>query len=107
MTEWVAGALLMSGSFFMLVAAIGVVKFPDVYARMHAITKAASLGLILMLAAVILLFPFPLVCVEAIMSVVFVVMTAPVGSHMIARIAYKMQVPKGMPYVVDEMDPDL
>ena len=107
MIDLIVGILLMSGSFFMLVAAIGVVKFPDIYARMHAITKAASLGLILMLAAVIILFPTPLVCIEAVMSLLFVIMTAPVGSHMIARIAYKMKVPKGMPYVVDEMDPDL
>jgi len=107
MIEWISGILLMSGSFFMLVAAIGVVKFADVYSRMHAITKAASLGMILMLTAVILLFPTAMVIIEAILTLLFVVMTAPVGTHMIAHIAYKMNVPKGMPYVIDEMDPDL
>ncbi|CCB90903.1 putative antiporter subunit mnhG2 [Waddlia chondrophila 2032/99] len=105
MTDWVSGFLLMSGSFFMLVASIGVVKFPDVYARIHAITKATSLGMILLLAAAVVLFPMPLVFLEVVATLLFIVMTAPVGSHMISRIAYKMKVSKkGMPDIGDEVD---
>lgn len=100
MIEVLSGILLICGAAFMLVAAIGVVKFPDVYGRMHAITKAASLGLVLMLAAVILLFPLPIVWTEALMAIFFVVLTAPVGTHMIARVAYKKDPPK---FEVDDM----
>lgn len=100
MIDILSGILLICGSGFMLVASIGVVKFPDVFGRMHAITKAASLGLILMLSAVILLYPIPIVWIEALMAVLFVVLTAPVGTHMIARVAYQQDPPK---FEVDDL----
>ncbi len=115
MMEWIVSILLISGSLFMLVAAIGVVKLSDVYMRMHAITKAASLGAILMLAAVLLWHPQWIVAIEALMVVLFVILTAPIGAHMLARVAHRMKVPIGEGYVMDElqeaidrkeMDPD-
>lgn len=68
MIEWIAAFLLIAGSLFMLVAAIGVVKLSDVYMRMHAITKAASLGAILMLAAVSIIYVEWIVWVEALID---------------------------------------
>jgi multicomponent Na+:H+ antiporter subunit G len=103
MMEWIVSILLMSGALFMLVAAIGVVKLSDVYMRMHAITKAASLGAILMLAAVILWHPQWIVGIEAFMVILFVIFTAPVGAHMLARVAYRMKVHTGDGYVKDEL----
>jgi multicomponent Na+:H+ antiporter subunit G len=103
MMEWIVSILLMSGALFMLVAAIGVVKLSDVYMRMHAITKAASLGAILMLAAVVLWHPQWIVGIEALMVVLFVIFTAPVGAHMLARVAYRMKVHFGDGYVMDEL----
>ncbi|TVR42997.1 MAG: monovalent cation/H(+) antiporter subunit G [Bacteroidia bacterium] len=116
MMEWIVSILLISGSLFMLVAAIGVVKLSDVYMRMHAITKAASLGAILMLAAVLLWYPQWIVAIEALMVVLFVILTAPIGAHMLARVAHRMKVPIGEGYIMDElqdaidrkeMDPDM
>lgn len=103
MMEWIVSILLMAGALFMLVAAIGVVKLSDVYMRMHAITKAASLGAILMLAAVVLWHPQWIVGIEALMVVLFVILTSPIGAHMIARVAYRMKVPTGEGYVMDEL----
>ena len=103
MMEWIVSILLMSGALFMLVAAIGVVKLPDVYMRMHAITKAASLGAILMLAAVFLWYPGWMVGIEALMVVLFVIFTAPIGAHMIARVSHRMEVPTGEGYEMDEL----
>ncbi len=103
MMEWIISILLMTGSLFMLVAAIGVVKLPDVYMRMHAITKAASLGAILMLAAVFLRYPQWVVGIEALMVVMFVIFTSPIGAHMIARVSHRMKVPIGDGYVMDEL----
>lgn len=101
--EWIVSILLISGSLFMLVAAIGVVKLSDVYMRMHAITKAASLGAILMLTAVFLWHPQWIVGIEAFMVVIFVIFTAPIGTHMIARVAHRMNVPRGDDYIMDEL----
>jgi len=106
MLEWIVALLLIFGALFMLVAAIGVVKLPDVYMRMHAITKAASLGAILMLAAVFLWHPQWIVGIEALMVVLFVIFTAPIGTHMLARVSHKMKVPTGEGYVMDEMEQD-
>jgi multicomponent Na+:H+ antiporter subunit G len=103
MMEWIIALLLMSGALFMLVAAIGVVKLADVYMRMHAITKAASLGAILMLTAVFIRFPQWIVGIEALMVVLFVIFTSPIGAHMIARVAHLMKVPTGEGYVMDEL----
>ncbi len=106
MLEWIVAVLLMSGALFMLVAAIGVVKLPDVYMRMHAITKAASLGAILMLTAVFVWHPHWIVGVEALMVILFVIFTAPIGAHMLAKVSHKMKVPIGEGYVMDEMKED-
>ena len=103
MMEWIVSILLISGALFMLVAAIGVVKLSDVYMRMHAITKAASLGAILMLAAVVLWYPQWIVGIEALMVVLFVILTSPIGAHMLSRVAYRMKVPMGDGYVIDEL----
>ena len=103
MMEWIVSILLIAGSLFMLVAAIGVVKLSDVYMRMHAITKAASLGAILMLTAVFLWHPQWIVGIEAFMVVIFVIFTAPIGTHMIARVAHRMNVPQGDDYIMDEL----
>lgn len=103
MMEWIVSILLISGALFMLVAAIGVVKLQDVYMRMHAITKAASLGAILMLGAVVLWHPQWIVAIEALMVVLFVILTAPIGAHMLARVSHHMKVPIGEGYVMDEL----
>jgi multicomponent Na+:H+ antiporter subunit G len=103
MMEWITALLLMTGALFMLVAAIGVVKLSDVYMRMHAITKAASLGAILMLVAVFLWYPQWIVGIEALMVVLFVIFTSPIGAHMIARVSHHMGVPMGEGYVMDEL----
>ncbi len=107
MMEWIISIMLMAGSLFMLVAAIGVVKLPDVYMRMHAITKAASLGAILMLVAVFLRYPQWVVGIEALMVVMFVIFTSPIGAHMIARVSHRMKVPIGEGYVMDELQDEL
>ena len=104
MMEWIVSLLLIAGSLFMLIAAIGVVKLQDVYMRMHAITKAASLGAILMLMAVVLWHPQWIVVVESLMVVIFVIFTAPIGSHMIGRVAHRMDIPKAEGYIMDELE---
>jgi multicomponent Na+:H+ antiporter subunit G len=87
MTEWLAAALLVLGSFLMLIAAIGVVRMPDIYSRSHAAAKAASFGVLLLVAAAALVHRS--VLLESALVVVLVYLTAPVASHMIARSAFR------------------
>ena len=89
----VAGILIASGTVFMLLAAVGVLRFPDVFARMHAGTKAASLGLALILLAGALLLPGALSKVKLIVALLFQFLTAPVAAHLIGKAAYEAGVP--------------
>ena len=84
-----AGALLVTGAGFAFVAAVGVVRFPDVLTRMHAATKPQTLGLLLILAGLALrldsISDLTLIFVVAL----FQLLTAPVSAHMVGRAAFR------------------
>ena len=77
----------------MVLAAIGVLRFPDLYTRMHAAAKSASFGSVLTLIAVALFFSSWSVAVEVILIIAFIFLTAPVAAHMIGRAGYALGVP--------------
>ncbi len=83
--SWIAGAL---GAFFVFVAGLGTWRFKDVYMRMHAATKAGSLGLGLMLLAVAMQDPTPAVLLKSALIIAFIFLTAPIAAHMLSRAAY-------------------
>lgn len=85
--ETVSGVLLVAGAVFVLLAAVGVVRFHHTFERMHAASKASSLGIMLLgLGGVIVLD------VEAATALVLVVVlhlvTVPIGSHLVGRSAH-------------------
>jgi multicomponent Na+:H+ antiporter subunit G len=84
----VAAVLLLGGTFFMLVASIGLLRLPDLYTRMHAITKAGTLGVGLALVGVAVAFGDLSVTTRALAVILFVLLTAPVSAHMIGRAGY-------------------
>ena len=47
---WVSAGLVLAGAFFFLAGTVGLLRFPDVYNRLHALTKADNLGLGLVVA---------------------------------------------------------
>lgn len=103
MIEIIVALLLVSGSFFMFLAGLGTYRFPDIYSRMHAATKAASFGIGLMLGAfIIYYFSWP-IFLEACAIIAFIFITAPVAAHMIGRTAYLLGVKQCDETVVDEM----
>ena len=99
----VSAVLLLSGSFFALVAAIGVVRLPDLLSRMHAATKPQVIGLMLVvlgLAARLRSFEvlgFLFLIVAAQMA------TAVVSSHMVGRASYRAGQVRDDLLVVDEL----
>jgi multicomponent Na+:H+ antiporter subunit G len=76
------------GAFFVFVAGLGIWRFKDVYMRMHAATKAGSLGLGLLLLAVAIQDPTPAVIIKCFLIIAFIFLTAPIAAHMISRAAY-------------------
>jgi multicomponent Na+:H+ antiporter subunit G len=95
--------LLLLGALFSLVAAIGVVRLPDLFSRMHAASKAGPVGSGLVLLAVALVSADTGVALRAIVGLVFLLLTTPVGAHLLARASYRTsdQLPANM--VVDEL----
>jgi multicomponent Na+:H+ antiporter subunit G len=84
-------AALVFGLFFSVVGIIGLIRFPDVYCRIHASGKVATLGLVGLLAASAIAMPET--ALKALALALFVVITSPVASHAIASAAYRTGVP--------------
>lgn len=105
MTGWLVTALMLVGATFMFLAALGMVRFPDVFMRMQAATKAGTVGMASLWAAVAVHFGELGVTGAALLIIVFSLLTAPVGAHMIARSAYLIGVPKWDHTVQDELEP--
>ena len=110
MAESISLILLLLGAVFMLLAAIGMVRMPDVLTRMHSSTKSATLGVGLIMLGVALVFGDFAIGVRAFAIVFFMFSTAPVAAHMIARATYLSGVPLWEGTLSDEMrgryDPD-
>lgn len=93
MSEWIAAVFLCVGGAFMLIASIGVWRFPDVLTRMQAATKAGTLGIGCLLVAVAAHHRNLGVSVNAILIVLFFVLTSPIAAHRIGRAAHRIGVP--------------
>ncbi|HWH24838.1 MAG TPA: monovalent cation/H(+) antiporter subunit G [Candidatus Limnocylindria bacterium] len=104
MLDLLASVLVLLGALLMLLAAVGVVRMPDVYTRMQASTKAASLGAGTALLAVAFHFPEASVVVRAVLAIGFIFLTAPISAHMIVRAAYFMGVPLWERSTVDDLE---
>jgi multicomponent Na+:H+ antiporter subunit G len=77
--------LLVGGAGFSLLAAVGVVRLPDLLTRMHAASKAGAVGGGLILLAVPLVALDASVALRAILGVLFLLLTTPVAAHLLAR----------------------
>ena len=79
--------LAAGGVFFSLVAAVGIVRLPDLYTRAHGASKSETLGAILVLAAVALAFDGRLSTVKTVLLLFFLFLTNPTAAHAIVRAA--------------------
>lgn len=84
---WIIG-LSSLGALFILIAAIGVVRMPDLYLRISVTTKAATLGIGLVLIAAAVYFNEFGIFSRVSAIILFMLLTAPVGAHMIGRASY-------------------
>ncbi len=102
LSEWIVAGLLLAGGFFVFAAGLGIFRLPDVLIRMHASTKAGTLGAGLIFAAVAVHFADTVSISFAILTIVFLLITAPVAAHAIGRAAYRMGVPLWGGTYIDE-----
>ena len=95
MTPLELAVLVLAGGsvLFSLVAAVGVVRLPDVYARAHATSKSDTMGTGLALGAVALALNSGVARLKLALLVVFVLLTNPVAAHAITRAAHFQGIP--------------
>ncbi len=86
--EIIVVCLVMLGAIFSVLASVGLLRMPDVFTRMQSATKAGTLGVACTAAAAAIHFGRTFAAIEAVMVVFFFFLTAPVASHLVARVAY-------------------
>lgn len=89
MLDALAVLLLAGGLFFHGVAALGVLRMPDFYTRLHAVSKAETLGVLLTLAAVALWAGPTLTAVKILFVAIFLFLANPTSTHAIGRAAFR------------------
>lgn len=92
--EWAAAILIVVGAFFLLVGAIGMVRLPDFYMRLHAPTKSSTLGVGgVLLASLLLGWSQGQPGVAELLITLFVFVTAPVSANLLAQAALHLNLP--------------
>lgn len=103
MIEMLVAILILAGALFMLLASIGMVRMPDLYLRMSAVTKAATLGAGFILLSAAVFFADLGISSRAMATVVFLFITSPISAHMLARAAFINGVPLWEGSVINEL----
>jgi multicomponent Na+:H+ antiporter subunit G len=103
MIEIISGIIILLGSFFILISAIGIIRMPDLFTRMSATTKASTLGVGLVLLGTALFWQDIGISSRSIIIIIFLFLTAPVAAHIIGRAAYFDKVPLWNKTKVDEL----
>ena len=101
--DLLTGAFLILGAFLSLAAGVGLLRFPDAIARMHATTKPQILGLIFVLTAIALQERRWSTILMLATLLLFQMMTAPISAHMIGRAGYRTGVVAPGSLLVDEL----
>jgi multicomponent K+:H+ antiporter subunit G len=92
--EWAAAILIVVGAFFLLVGAIGMVRLPDFYMRLHAPTKSSTLGVGgVLLASLLLGVAQGRPAIAELLITLFVFVTAPVVANLLAQAALHLRLP--------------
>lgn len=94
---------LLTGSGFVFLAALGLWRFDDLYSRIHAATKAITLGVLLAIVAAAFRMANPADMLKLLLAGVFQLLTAPVSGHMLGRSAYWVGTPLSPHTVVDQL----
>ncbi|MFB6304991.1 MAG: monovalent cation/H(+) antiporter subunit G [Haloferacaceae archaeon] len=83
--EWLAAVLVVVGTFFGFVAMVGIVRLPDLYARLHSASKSDTLGSVLTLAGLAVVLGVRTESMKLLFLLLFLFLTSPTAAHAIAR----------------------
>ncbi len=93
MIEILSAIVILTGVLFIFISSIGVIRLPDFYIRVSAITKAATLGVACIMIGVAIHYNEVSVAIKAAAIVLFLLITSPISAHIIGRAAYEDGVP--------------
>jgi monovalent cation/proton antiporter MnhG/PhaG subunit len=102
--EIIVSFFLIFGVFFIITGTVGLLRLPDFYNRIHAPTKATTLGVSSIILGVVIHFYgiFPDAGFKELLAILFIFLTAPVGAHMLAKAAYHSRIKLWKGTIVDE-----
>jgi multicomponent Na+:H+ antiporter subunit G len=106
MNEIIGFAFIVLGIAFDFFGCLGLIRYPDVYNRLHSSIKCVTLGTSSILFGLFLYKGFSPTGVKALLCILFLVLTAPVSAHVLARSAHKSGVKLWEKSVCDEYDKD-
>lgn len=102
MNDTIGKALIIIGLIFDFFGCLGLVRFPDVYTRLQASAKCVTLGTCGILLGVFLFRGFTATGVKALLCLAFILLTAPVSAHALARGSYRSGVKPCKEMVIDQ-----
>ena len=88
MINTIIGIIATLGTLFVLLAGVGILRMPDTYLRMAVTTKAATLGIGLILISAAIYFNDLSTTTRVLAVIIFILLTAPVGAHLIGKASY-------------------
>jgi multicomponent Na+:H+ antiporter subunit G len=97
MTEFLIAAFILAGALLMLIASIGLLRLPDVLCRSHAVAKALTLGVFLLLLGLWLNLEGEEASLKILLAIFFQLVTIPVASHLVGLLALKKNLPLWKP----------
>ena len=103
MNEIIILFVVSLGAIFIFLAAIGLLRMPDLFLRISVTTKAATLGVGLLLLGTALYFKEISTTTRAIAIIIFLFLTAPIGAHLIGRASYFIGIPLWKNSKIDEL----
>ena len=103
--NYISGILLIIGAAFTLVATLGLIRLPDIYSRMHSASKVGTVGSGAMLIALAVHSDDLATIMRALAGVAFVLLTAPVAAHLLAKASYSAGYRLWEGSVQDDMPP--
>lgn len=104
-SEFLPVLLILIGSLFSALSAIGLIRLPDVYTRSHAASKSTTLGVLFTLVGTFFFFLIEegYFSIRLFLGIFFVFLTAPVAAHVIVRSAYRSKVELAKESVQDDL----
>jgi len=101
--SWVADFLICLGAFLVFLAALGLHRFGDLYSRIHSASKATSGGFVLVALGAVIHLSGAAARVELVVATILLVITTPVGVHLLARAAHRRGRPEPQNLSIDEL----